>query len=260
MIGLEEVKNVLRGLHAKIKINIRRKELGLPTVEGSAMHMVYTGNPGTGKTTVARIVGNLLFDLNIIQKNKVIEVDRSDLVAGYVGQTAMKTQAVIKSALGGVLFIDEAYTLVSDQDSKSSFGTEAIDTLLKAMEDNRENLVVIFAGYQAEMEGFLNSNPGLRSRIPYIIEFNDYSDADLIRIFEGMLQESQYIVSEFVLEKVKEQIIIGKKEPQFSNGRFVRNLYEDIIRNQALRLEKIMMEGFTLTKEDLMRIDIEDIK
>ncbi|WP_144613354.1 AAA family ATPase [Bacillus cereus] len=255
IIGLNEVKDFMRSLQDQIRITQTRKNLGLPVDEGSALHMIFTGNPGTGKTTVARVVAELLYHLGILSSNKVIEVDRSGLVAGYVGQTAIKTKEVIQSALGGVLFIDEAYALAKDVNTSHGFGKEAIDTLLKAMEDHREDLIVILAGYTDEMEGFLNTNPGLRSRIPNRIEFKDYSVDELLQMGEKMFKENGYELTEAAYEKLREKAEIARTAEQFGNGRYVRNVYEETKRNQAVRLR-----GVNLTRDNLMKIEETDIK
>ncbi|WP_242246110.1 AAA family ATPase [Bacillus cereus group sp. BfR-BA-01523] len=255
IIGLNEVKDFMRSLQDQIRIAQTRKSLGLPVEEGSSLHMIFTGNPGTGKTTVARIVANLLYHLGILSSNKTIEVDRSGLVAGYVGQTAIKTKEVIQSALGGVLFIDEAYALAQDVNTGHAFGKEAIDTLLKAMEDYRDDLIVILAGYTNEMEGFLNTNPGLRSRIPNVIEFKDYSVDELLQMGEKMFKGNGYQLTETADQKLRDKIEIACKEKQFGNGRYIRNVYEETKRNQAVRLR-----GVELTRENLMLIEDTDIK
>lgn len=255
IIGLNEVKDFMRSLQDQIRITQTRKNLGLPVDEGSALHMIFTGNPGTGKTTVARVVAELLYHLGILSSNKVIEVDRSGLVAGYVGQTAIKTKEVIQSALGGVLFIDEAYALAKDVNTSHGFGKEAIDTLLKAMEDHREDLIVILAGYTDEMEGFLNTNPGLRSRIPNRIEFKDYSVDELLQMGEKMFKENGYELTEAAYEKLRAKAEIARTAEQFGNGRYVRNVYEETKRNQAVRLR-----GVNLTRDNLMKIEETDIK
>ncbi|EJQ42345.1 hypothetical protein IEE_04177 [Bacillus cereus BAG5X1-1] len=255
IIGLNEVKDFMRSLQDQIRIAQTRKSLGLPVEEGSSLHMIFTGNPGTGKTTVARIVANLLYHLGILSSNKTIEVDRSGLVAGYVGQTAIKTKEVIQSALGGVLFIDEAYALAKDVNTSHGFGKEAIDTLLKAMEDYRDDLIVILAGYTNEMEGFLNTNPGLRSRIPNVIEFKDYSVDELLQMGEKMFKGNGYQLTETADQKLRDKIEIACKEEQFGNGRYIRNVYEETKRNQAVRLR-----GVELTRENLMLIEDTDIK
>ena len=256
IIGLDDVKQFMKSLQAQIHIQQQRKKLGLPVDEGAALHMIFTGNPGTGKTTVAKLVGELLYDLGILRSNKFIETDRAGLVAGYVGQTAIKTHDVIQQSLGGVLFIDEAYTLSQDQNSANGFGKEAIDTLLKDMEDYRDDLIVILAGYTNEMEEFLNTNPGLRSRFPNIIEFMDYSVDELLLIAHQMFEKKGYRLTAEAWTKLKETLAVAKNEKQFGNGRFIRNLYEDTVRKQAVRLQQIK----NLTIEYLTTIEAVDIQ
>ena len=236
--GLDVVKNQVSSWVDQIKIFQLRKERGL-TVPDMSYHMVFMGNPGTGKTTVARIVSQIYCDLGIVSEGQLVEVDRSDLVAGYVGQTAIKTQDVVKKAIGGVLFIDEAYTLNSK--SGNDFGQEAIDTLLKLMEDNRSNLVVIVAGYNALMEEFISSNPGLRSRFKTFLNFSDYTGKELLNIFERMCEKNQYtldLTAKDVLRKYFDKLYTSRSK-NFGNARDVRNLFEEIITKQSKRVAAI---------------------
>merc|ERR1711998_215723 len=201
-----------------------------------SLHMVFTGNPGTGKTSVARIVAELLSALGVLSRGHLVEVDRSGLVAGYSGQTALKTKAVVESALGGVLFVDEAYALV--QESRDSFGKEALDTLIKMVEDHRDNLVVILAGYSGEMKQMIAQNPGVRSRFPTVIDFQDYTADALMSIADGMLGKDGYKLSEGARGCLQGMVEGTSKRggKDNGNGREVRNMLEAARRKQALRL------------------------
>lgn len=256
IIGLEEVKNFIRELYSHLVIIKKRKELGLATIDTQTLHMIFKGNPGTGKTTFARIVSQLLQMVGYLRAVKLTETDRSGLVAGYVGQTAEKTKQVVTEALDGVLFIDEAYSLGNDANSQGGFGKEAIDTLVKLMDDNRERLVIILAGYSKDMDDFLNINPGLKSRFPNIIEFPDYSTEELLLIAKKMYQEADYILTDESLEKMKEVFELARQDSQFGNGRYVRNVFEKSLRIQSRRLYK----ESDLTKDKLMTIDAPDIE
>lgn len=251
MEGLKTVKQQVSDLADQIAVFQKRKEEGLPVPEMS-YHMVFTGNPGTGKTTVARIVGKLYQALGILSKGHLVEVDRSDLVAGYVGQTALKTKDVISKAMGGILFIDEAYSLKKEG---NDFGQEAIDTLNKAMEDSRNDFVVIVAGYKEEMKSFIESNQGLRSRFRTFINFEDYSGDELYKIFLDLLKKKQYVLT----DEADKQISVYLKNRDINeftgNARDVRNLFENIVNLQARRIARIN----TPTKNDLVTITVEDL-
>jgi len=231
-----------------------RENAGLP-VPDMSLHLVFMGNPGTGKTTVARILAGLYGAIGVLSKCQLVEVDRSGLVAGFVGQTALKTQEVIQSALGGVLFIDEAYSLAKG--GENDFGREAIDTLLKAMEDHRDDLVVIVAGYTEPMDEFIGANPGLESRFNKYFHFPDYTGEQLMAIFESMCGKNSYTLNEEAKAYAKEyfeQLYVNRDE-NFGNARDVRNCFEDMIVNQADRLSALdsptMEQLMEVTKADL---------
>ena len=235
LIGLSSVKDEITKLANFIKIQQVRKSKGLKTPDIS-YHCVFTGNPGTGKTTVARIMASIYKDLGILKKGHLVETDRSGLVAEYVGQTAVKTNKIIDSALDGVLFVDEAYSLI--QGAKEDFGQEAISTLLKRMEDDRNRLVVILAGYSTEMKTFIDSNPGLQSRFNRYIHFSDYNADELKQIFLLNAKKNQYFLDNEAMIKLEKLMstAIANKDKNFGNARFVRNLFEKSIQNQAMRL------------------------
>lgn len=254
LTGLEKVKSEIQNLVNVLKIEKIRKEKGLATLEKS-LHMVFTGNPGTGKTTVARILAKIFKSLEILSKGHLIETDRTGLVAGYVGQTAIKTIELCKQALDGVLFIDEAYSLA--EGGENDFGKEAINTLLKFMEDNRTRLIVIVAGYTHNMEKFISRNPGLKSRFNIFIHFEDYTPEQLLEIFEKMSKKMKLILTEEAKQKLIEifQNEYEKRDEKFGNARFVRNLFEKVYRNQANRLVQLS----EITEENLSKIEKEDI-
>mgnify|MGYP001071502956 FL=1 len=255
LIGLHSVKSVLGEIQAFALIQKYREALHL-TCEPVVLHTIFTGNPGTGKTTVARLFSQMLKEVGILNKGHTVEVERADLVAQYIGQTAQKTREVIKQASGGLLFIDEAYALA--RGGERDFGKEAIDTLVKAMEDQRESLVVVLAGYPGPMEGFLEANPGLRSRFPVTVTFPDYSDLELFKIAQSMLAQREYTLSAHAqLELVRQIRKLRHGDPEsFGNARAVRNMVEQIVRRQAVRLVK--KPG--LTKEELTLITPQDLR
>jgi AAA+ superfamily predicted ATPase len=252
LIGLNNVKQEIKTLTNLVKVQQARKDEGLKNSTLS-YHLVFTGNPGTGKTTIARIIASIYKDLKILKKGHLVETDRSGLVAEYLGQTAVKTNAVIDTALDGVLFIDEAYSLTDENDS---YGKEAVATLLKRMEDDRDRLVVILAGYTENMTHFIMTNPGLESRFNKYIEFTDYNAEELFQIFMRLAHKYDYLVDEEAQPIIKDliNIEIDSKDKQFGNARFVRNLFENILANQANRLAN----NNTLSSESLRTIVKED--
>lgn len=251
LVGLDNVKTMLKDLVSLMEFRKKTdKEL---KIKDTNLHMVFLGNPGTGKTTVARMVANILYNLGYIDQNKLIEVSAKDLVGQYVGQTAPKTMSVIEKALGGVLFIDEAYSLATKPGSSTTFNEECVATLIQAMENYRDNLVVIFAGYKKEMDGFLRSNSGIVSRIGYTMDFKDYTTDELIQIFRSMFEKAGFILDDSAIEKVREIIEKFRDTEGFGNARFVRNLYEKAIiehaTNTAEETDKTILK--TITKDDI---------
>lgn len=255
LVGLKEVKCEIQSLTNLIKIRKLREKMKMPVLDMS-YHMVFTGNPGTGKTTVARLVGRIYKALGILSDGKMVETDRSGLVAGYVGQTAIKVHEIIEQAIGGVLFIDEAYSLVNP-DVPNDFGGEAVDALVKLMEDHRDNLVIIVAGYTEEMKTFLKSNTGLISRFNKFINFPDYSRDELIDIMDVMAGEAGLKIEESAKKRVMERLSSMEQEEwdDFGNARGIRNMFEKIVTNQANRLVQLG----TPTKEQLMTIVAQDV-
>ncbi|HWI63310.1 MAG TPA: AAA family ATPase [Symbiobacteriaceae bacterium] len=254
LVGLLSVKRHVREIHAYTSIQLRRKALGLAH-EATGLHMVFTGNPGTGKTTVARLLGRLFKEMGVLPSGHMVEVERADLVGEYIGHTAQKTREVVKKATGGVLFIDEAYSLA--RGGEKDFGKESIDCLVRAMEDYRGELVLILAGYPAEMEWFLAQNPGLRSRFPILVDFPDYTPDELLAIGEAMWKRRQYELTPDARTSLRHllqnALMTGGDE---GNGRAVRNLMERSLRCQALRL----VGKADLTKEDLVAVTRADLE
>ena len=254
LIGLEGVKREVNNLINIVTIYKLRQQNGLKTVDLS-LHMVFTGNPGTGKTMIARLMSRIYKSLGILKKGHLVEVDRSGLVAGYVGQTATKTGAAIEKALGGVLFIDEAYAL--NNKSENDFGQEAIDTLLKAMEDHRDDLVVIVAGYDGLMDDFIHSNPGLESRFNRYLHFDDYTPEEMMAILDLQLKKGQYQMTDGARAAAADYIQAANTSSiSFGNARGVRNLFERLLVAQANRLAG----AENVTKDDLMTITEEDVQ
>ena len=253
-IGLDTVKEEIDTLVHWIQMQQLREQHGLPTSDLS-LHMVFSGNPGTGKTTIARFLARIFHALGILSKGQLVEVDRGDLVAGYVGQTAIKTKDAINKAMGGVLFIDEAYALTNR--GENDYGAEAVDTLLKAMEDHRDDLIVIVAGYIEPMEQFLHSNPGLESRFNRFIDFPDYTLDELMGIFDMRMDKAGYTMGDEAHAALREIIDIERQDVQgFGNARGVRNLFETIIARQADRLGETEGE---ITREMLMELTVADV-
>ena len=252
LVGLDNVKEMLKDLVSLIEF--KNKTNGEIKVKDTNLHMVFLGNPGTGKTTVARMVAGILYNLKYIDQNKLIEVSAKDLVAEYVGQTAPKTMAVIEKAMGGVLFIDEAYSLASKQGENSSFNEEAIATLIQAMENYRDDLVVIFAGYSKEMQSFLNSNSGIVSRIGYTLDFKDYTVDELIIIFKNMIKKAGFEIDDKAIAKAESIILDYKDTENFGNARFVRNLYEKTVIKHATNTKNKKQKKIlkTITEDDVV--------
>lgn len=250
LIGLAEVKREVEKLARYLEIQQQRTAQGLPA-PALSLHMVFTGNPGTGKTTVARIVAKVFKALKVLKKGHLVETDRQGLVGQYVGHTAAKTDEVVQRALDGVLFIDEAYSLVVE--GGNDFGKEAIDTLVKRMEDHRDRLIVIVAGYPAEMHDFIDTNPGLRSRFATYVDFPDYKAEELLNILDIFCQKNEYSLAAETRDRVlticREEL--GKSPDDFGNGRFIRNLFEQALRNHAMRLS---MDKREHTREELMEL------
>jgi len=255
MIGLTTVKKNIREIQAYVEIQKRRQQEKLVS-DPQVLHMIFRGNPGTGKTTVARIIGRLFKEIGVLEKGHLVEVERADLVGEYIGHTAQKTREQVKKALGGILFIDEAYSLA--RGGEKDFGKEAIDVLVKAMEDYKETVVMILAGYRDEMLYFLRCNPGLRSRFPIHIDFPDYTIWELLEIAGLMLKKRQYVLDPGAREalRIKLEAVTGPGNEHSGNARMVRNIIEQAIRRQAVRL----VSKPVVTREELMTIKKADIE
>ena len=254
LIGLDGVKKEVANLINMVTIHKLRAEQGLKNTDMS-LHMVFSGNPGTGKTTIARLMARIYHSLGILSKGQLVEVDRSGLVAGYVGQTATKTAKVIESAMGGVLFIDEAYSLTSK--SENDFGSEAIDTILKAMEDHREDLIVIVAGYDGLMDTFIHSNPGLESRFNRYLHFDDYTIDEMCAILDMRLEKGQYVMDDAAKKAVRDYIEESNTGSiAFGNARGVRNIFEKLLVEQANRLASAEQ----VDRDALMQITAADVE
>lgn len=256
LIGLDHVKAEVRRLTSLLQVQSLRAERGLRTIEVSR-HLVFTGNPGTGKTTVGRLLAQIYRSVGVVSVGHLVETDRSDLVAGYVGQTATKTRAVLDSALGGMLLIDEAYALA--RGGENDFGLEAVDTLVKFMEDHRDDLAIVAAGYPDEMQTLLDTNPGLKSRFARTVHFPDYTDDELERIFGGLCEKNHYSLSDDALLRLRHLIGIEPRTRGFGNARFVRNLFEAAVAHQAMRVAPLLDPStehlVTLIAADIVPVD-----
>ena len=256
LIGLKPVKQRIREIAAMLIVERARKAMGL-SHETPTLHMNFAGNPGTGKTTVALRMANILHRLGYVRKGHLVSVTRDDLVGQYIGHTAPKTKEILKKAMGGVLFIDEAYYLYRP-DNERDYGQEAIEILLQVMENNREDLVVILAGYADRMDKFFESNPGFRSRIAHHIEFPDYSEAELLQIADGMLAQQTYHFDDEAHELMQRYIRLRRQQPHFANARSIRNALDRARLRQANRL--FSTASGPVTAEDLSTITAEDLK
>lgn len=253
LVGLENIKDQIKQLSDWAYITKLRQEQGLKT-NSITMHMVFTGSPGTGKTTIARIIADLYYNLGIIKENKLIEVSREDLVAEYLGQSEIKTKKVLESSKNGVLFIDEAYSLTKNNDE---YGSDVVNTILKFMEDNRDNTVIIIAGYQKEIEQFIKSNPGLKSRFNTYLNFNNYNSNELLEILKILIEKNDYTISKQDLDIILDDFNkIDTTDITFANARYVRNIFENAIKKQSSRLA----DKKDITKTDLQALIYDDFK
>ena len=257
LVGLAPVKRRIREIAAFLLVSRAREQLGLSTTDAPRLHMCFTGNPGTGKTTVALRMAALLHGLGYLRKGHLVSVTRDDLVGQYIGHTAPKTKEVLKKAMGGVLFIDEAYYLYRPENERD-YGQEAIEILLQVMENQREDLVVILAGYKDRMDRFFQSNPGLSSRIAHHIDFPDYSDDELFAIAESMLEDMKYCLSETAQQALHEYVALRRMQPHFANARSIRNALDRARLRHAKRLFE--QRGAPLSRDALMTIEAEDVR
>ncbi|MCR8641602.1 AAA family ATPase [Paenibacillus sp. N1-5-1-14] len=259
MIGLENVKELVYEIYALLQVGQYRSTAGLHS-SAQVYHMIFKGNPGTGKTTVARIMAKLFQTMGVLSKGHLIEVERADLVGEYIGHTAIKTRELVKKALGGILFIDEAYSLA--RGGEKDFGKEAIDSLVKAMEDHKNSFILILAGYSLEMEQFLMTNPGLPSRFAIQVDFTDYSVDELMQIADLMTKEREYTFSSTAEMKLRQHLAAEKLMTltSFSNARYVRNIIERAMRHQAVRLLQQNPHPKQPSKQELMQLRPEDIR
>lgn len=252
-IGMDNIKETVKEIYATIAINRKRELMGL-ACKKQVLHMLFKGNPGTGKTSVARTLAKIFHEMNYLSKGHFIEAERADLVGEYIGQTAQKTRAMIQKALGGILFIDEAYSLA--RGGEKDFGKEAIDTLVTHMENNHEDFVLILAGYPYEMERFLLLNPGLKSRFPFILDFDDLKIPQLLDVAKRMVSEREYKLTKEAEWKLRSHLLHHTKERHFSNARHVRNIIEHSVRKQAVRLIK----KDHVSADDLMLLTASDMQ
>jgi len=256
LIGLAAAKTEVHRLSSLLQVQALRRERGLPTLETSH-HLVFTGNPGTGKTTVARLLSQIYRTLGVVSRGHLVETDRSDLVAGYVGQTATKTSKVLEESLGGTLLIDEAYALA--RGGEHDFGREAIDTLVKFMEDHRDDIAIVAAGYPTEMAAFISANPGLHSRFTRTINFPDYSDDELVIIFQRLGDRNCYVPTDDAVVKLRHLLATTPRGAGFGNARLMRNLFEAAVAHQAGRVAPLpdpdTEQLSTLTADDIVSVE-----